>query len=44
MTIHKAFARYGKRFFILPAAVILIITRCDAPFIVRLAYQHRVIR
>lgn len=27
-------------FFILPAAVILIITRCDAPLIVRFAYQQ----
>lgn len=30
MTIHKAFTSYGKRFFILPAAVILIITSCGS--------------
>ena len=28
MTIHKAFARYGKRFFILPAAVTPVIACC----------------
>lgn len=40
MIIQKRLPWYGKRFFILPAAVILISTRCDAPFIVRFAYRQ----
>lgn len=53
MTIHKAFTRYGKRFFMLPAVVIAYNNCCGslppqllwrAPFIVRFVYQHRMIR